>query len=95
MSIVATHLRTYRSGLIVWLAATRELLEQAADEFESTWNAIGDRPVDCLRFWSSYNAPIDKATNGILIAGLAKMHSYGKVTTTTVGAWRQNNDGGV
>ena len=72
MSIVATHLRTYRSGLIVWLAATRELLEQAADEFESTWKAVGDRSVDCLRFWSSYNAPIDKATNGIVIAGLAK-----------------------
>ena len=63
----------------VTLAATRELLEQAADEFELTWKAVGDRSVDCLRFWSSYNAPIDKATNGIVIAGLAKMHSYGKV----------------
>ena len=79
MSIIATHLRTYRSGLIVWLAATRELLEQAADEFELTWQAVGDRPVDCLRFWSNYNAPIDKATNGVVIAGLAKLHSFGRV----------------
>ena len=77
MSIVASHLRSRASGLVIWLAATRELLEQAAVEFESTWKVVGDRPVDCLRFWSSYNSPIDKVTDGIVIAGLAKLHSYG------------------
>ena len=78
MSIVATHLRSYQSGVVLWLAATRELLEQAAIEFEATWKAIGDRPVDCLRFWSKFNAPIDRIQNGIVISGLAKLHSYGK-----------------
>ena len=77
MSIVASHLRSRPSGLVVWLAATRELLEQAADEFESTWRAVGDRQVDCLRFWSGYSSPIDKLTDGIVIAGLAKLYSYG------------------
>ena len=78
MSIVASHLRTRSKGVVLWLAATRELLEQAVDEFESTWKAVGDRQVDCLRFWSSHNPPIDKVTDGIVIAGLAKLHSYGK-----------------
>ena len=78
MSIVASHLRTRSEGLIVWLAATRELLEQAAEEFEATWNAVGDRQVDCLRYWSHHNPPVDKVTDGIVIAGLAKLHSYGK-----------------
>ena len=78
MSIVASHLRTRSKGVVLWLAATRELLEQAADEFEATWKVVGDRQVDCLRFWSSQNPPIDKVTNGIVIAGLAKLHSYGK-----------------
>ena len=64
--------------MVIWLAATRELLEQAADEFESTWRAVGDRQVDCLRYWSSYDPPIDNVTDGIVIAGLAKLHSYGK-----------------
>ena len=78
MSIVASHLRTRSRGLVLWLAATRELLEQAAEEFESTWSAVGDRQVDCLRYWSHHNPPIDEVTDGIAICGLAKLHSYGK-----------------
>lgn len=78
MSIVASHLRSRRSGLALWLAATGELLEQAADEFESTWRAVGDRPVDCVRFWATHDPPLDQVEDGIIIAGLGKMHSYGK-----------------
>ena len=78
MSIVASHLRTRSEGLVLWLAATRELLEQAAEEFEASWRAVGDRPVDVLRYWSHHNPPIDKVTDGIVISGLAKLHSYGK-----------------
>ena len=78
MSIVASHLRARSTGLVLWLAATREILEQAAAEFESTWRAVGDRQVNCLRFWSSHDSRIDKVTDGIVIAGLAKLHAYGK-----------------
>ena len=78
MSIIASHLRNRSIGVVLWLAATRELLEQAAAEFEETWSAVGDRQVDCLRFWTSHNPPIDQVTDGIVIAGLAKLHSYGK-----------------
>ena len=78
MSIVASHLRDHSAGLVLWLATTRELLEQAAVEFEATWRVVGDRQVNCLRYWSSYNPPIDEVTDGIIIAGLAKLHSYGQ-----------------
>ena len=77
MSIVASHLRR-SAGLVLWLAATRELLEQAALEFEATWKAVGDREVDCLRFWSSHDPPLDEASDGIVIAGLAKLHVFGR-----------------
>ena len=77
MSIIASHLRGCSTGVVLWLAATRELLEQAASEFESTWRAVGDRKVDCLRFWSTYDPPIDQVTDGIVIASLPKLHSYG------------------
>ena len=79
MSIVASHLRSRSRGVVLWLAATQELLEQATEEFMETWRAIGDRQVDCLRFWSSHHPPIDTVTNGVVIAGLSKLHSYGKV----------------
>ena len=78
MSIVASHLRMRSPGLVLWLAATRELLEQAALEFEATWSTVGDRRLSCLRFWSSYDPPISEASDGIVVAGLAKLHSYGK-----------------
>ena len=95
MSIVASHLRTNSKGVVLWLAATRELLEQAAGEFELTWKAVGDRQVDCLRFWSSQNPPINKVTDGIVIAGLAKLHSLRERTEAVMGSWRPYDDGGV
>ena len=78
MSIVATHLRARDKGLVIWLAATRELLEQAAAEFELTWQAVGDRQVECVRFWSDHNPSIDDVSDGIVVAGLAKVHAFGK-----------------
>ena len=79
MSIVASHLRSQGETLVVWLANTRELLEQAAGEFEATWAAVGDRTVCCHRFWSSYDPPADDLADGIIVAGLSKLHSYGNV----------------
>ena len=78
MSIVASHLRARSTGLVLWLANSPELLEQAASEFEATWRVVGDRQVDCVRCWSHYNPPIDEISDGIVIAGLAKLHSLGK-----------------
>jgi len=79
MSIVASHLRSRGQGLVVWLANTRELLEQAASEFEETWQAVGDRPVECRRFWSSLEPPVADIADGVVVAGLAKLHAYGRV----------------
>ena len=78
ISIVATHLRSRPEGLVIWLAAGRELLEQAVEEFSETWAAVGDRDVGCLRFWSDQNPPIETIRDGIAFAGLAKLHSYGR-----------------
>lgn len=78
MSIVASHLRRNSRGLVLWLAATRELLEQAADEFDETWRSVGDRQTNCLRYWANFNPPIGEVNDGIIFCGLAKLHSYGK-----------------
>lgn len=78
MSIVASHLRTRTSGLVIWLAATKELLEQATDEFVNTWAKVGDRPIQCLQFWSRQDPSLEQIDDGIIIAGLAKLHFYGK-----------------
>lgn len=77
MSIVASYLR-YQKGLVLWLAATKELLEQAVDEFQSTWEVVGDRTVECIRFWGGYNAELSCTEDGLVVAGLSKLHSYSK-----------------
>lgn len=78
MSVVGTHLRRFDPALVLWLAGTRELLEQAAEEFESTWQVVGDREVDCVRFWGDHDPNIDEISDGIIFAGLGKLRSFGK-----------------
>lgn len=77
MSVVASHLRQ-RKGIVLWLAGTKELLEQAVDEFQPTWQAVGDRAVECVRFWGSHNADLSRTEDGLVVAGLSKLHSYGR-----------------
>ena len=55
---------------------TRPLAILQATEFEATWGVVGDRPISCVRLWSSYDVNIG---DGIIVAGLAKLHPYGKV----------------
>ena len=76
MSIVASHLRVRTPTLVIWVAETRELLEQAASEFDDTWKDVGDRPVRCHRFWGRHPPPPQDTIDGIVVAGLAKLRSY-------------------
>ena len=78
MSVVVSHLRLHAPGLVLWLATTRELLEQAALEFEAAWRAAGDRPLDCMRFWSAHDPPIDDVFDGVVVGGLAKLNAFGR-----------------
>ena len=83
MSVVASHLRVAGSEargkkLVLWLANTQEILAQAALEFEETWRAVGDRSVECLRFWENLQPQIETVKEGVIFAGLSKLHLYGK-----------------
>ena len=78
MSIVVSHLRAHTPGLVLWLATTRELLDQAALEFHAAWQQAGDRQLSCLRFWSANDPPIDEVEDGIVVGGLAKLNAFGK-----------------
>ena len=78
MHIVAAHLRSYRSTVVVWLAHSEELLEQAASEFEESWAHLGNRDISLLRFWGNRRPDVLSITDGVLVAGLGKMHSLDK-----------------
>lgn len=78
MHLVARQLRRREPCLVVWLAFSEELCEQAASEFETAWRSLGDRPVDVHRFWGQRTVGIEQIRDGFLVAGLAKTYATAK-----------------
>lgn len=76
MHVICRILSTAEPCLIVWLASSTELLDQAADAFQSTWAKLGSRTVTMTRFWGVYSPPVSTISDGIVIAGLQKMHAF-------------------
>lgn len=59
--------------LVVWLASTEELCEQAAESLAQAWRSLGNRPIDVHRFWGDASLRLDDLNEGFLIAGLPKL----------------------
>lgn len=76
MHLVSRALNEFEPGVVVWLATSRELLEQAAETFEAAWSSLGNRDLEVRRFWGARTPAPDEMTDGILIAGLAKLHAW-------------------
>jgi DNA repair protein RadD len=72
MNVVADYLRERERGVVVWLAHSEELCEQAAEEFMKAWQALGSRSVPLIRFWGAYDADLKGVEDGIVVAGLKK-----------------------
>ncbi|WP_406498162.1 DEAD/DEAH box helicase family protein [Streptomyces sp. NBC_00846] len=72
MNIICDHLRRHEPSVVVWLARGRELLEQAAAEFEQAWTMLGNREVAVARMWGDAPADLDGIEDGIVILGLDK-----------------------
>ncbi len=75
MHIVAEHLTVGGPSVVCWLAQSAELLEQAAVEFERSWKALGNRPLRLHRFWDQNALDLEELQDGVLVAGLGKLHS--------------------
>ena len=75
MHVVSRFLNHFEPAVLVWLAASAELLDQAAEAFQSAWSTLGNRTVSLARYWGSHNAHLAGMQDGIIVAGLQKMHS--------------------
>lgn len=80
MHLICRVLNEHESGLIVWLASSQELLEQAAETFSTAWRVLGNRQLPMARFWGRYASEIEELDDGIVVGGLAKLY-----------AWQQRN----
>jgi len=74
MNVIAEHLRSKEPTLVVWLANSQELCEQAASEFEKAWICLGNRNIPIIRYWESYSMNVDQIGDGLVVAGLAKVY---------------------
>jgi superfamily II DNA or RNA helicase len=84
MHIVAAHLREHEPTVVCWLAQNAELLDQAADEFETAWRYLGNRETSLVRFWGHRNPDILDIRDGVIVAGLGKMSARDNRDPATV-----------
>lgn len=78
MNIIADHLRSLEPTLVIWLAYSEELCEQAATEFQQAWKYLGDREISVYRFWGDRELDLNGMQDGIVIAGLSKVYNRAK-----------------
>lgn len=65
-----------KQGIVIWIAHTIELLQQAYDTFEAVWKHLGDGKINAYKLWG--NKVIEDTTqplNGIVFCGLSKLMS--------------------
>lgn len=85
MSVIAAMLNTGEPKLIVWLAHSEELCEQAVEEFETAWASLGNRPVSVQRWWGPHSLKMPIVRDGIIIAGLRKAFLSAQRSISDVG----------
>ncbi|KUI25821.1 restriction endonuclease [Mycobacterium sp. IS-1742] len=85
MSVVCDLLNQREPRLVVWLAHSEELCEQAVEEFKKAWAHLGNRPVGVQRWWGSHGLAEPIIRDGIIVAGLSKAYSSVRKSLAEIG----------
>ena len=75
MNLIAHFIRQKMSKneVIVWLAHSEELCEQAAEEFEKSWAALGVRDIKLHRCFGYHDVDLKDVESGLVVGGLQMM----------------------
>ncbi|MBV7259359.1 DEAD/DEAH box helicase [Erythrobacter crassostreae] len=76
MHYACSELNRSENGVIIWLASGKELLDQATEAFTTAWSHLGNRSVELVRFWGNHSPDPSLIEDGIIVAGLQKMHHW-------------------
>lgn len=76
MNIISYFLRNVIDAeeLIIWVAHSEELCEQAADEFKKAWKTLGNRDVCLHKAFGGYPIDLENIKGGLLIASLSLLY---------------------
>ena len=78
MHIICNHYNytLKKQGLILWVAHTKELLDQAYDTFRNVWSNIGNGEITTYRLYDKFEFNVDnKQLNGFMVCGIQKLMS--------------------
>ena len=78
MHIIANYMlfSLKKEGLVIWVAHTNELLQQAYDTFVNVWSHLGDGECTAYKIWGTNDIDnVDEPLNGIAFCGLSKLMS--------------------
>ena len=76
MEIIANHLKRSPPGeVVIWLAHSSELCEQAFQCFIEVWQYLADKPLKAVRCWGSHPAPQAFEKSMFIVGGFQKIHS--------------------
>ena len=65
-------------GLLIWLASSGELCEQAAEELQRAWGYLGRWDGRIYRLWGDHETDLASVSGGFLVASLQKLWSVGR-----------------
>jgi superfamily II DNA or RNA helicase len=67
---------TKKDALVLWLANSDILCEQASEEFEEAWSYLGNREILQGKFYKANDFSLDSINGGFVVGGLQKLHSH-------------------
>ena len=67
-----------KKGLVIWVAHTKELLDQAYDTFCNVWKHIGSEGVKTYKMWDKFDIEVGDLSDGFLFIGIQKLTSIKK-----------------
>jgi len=86
MHVVCQHLNKNPKTVVVWLANSEELCDQAADEFVKAWSFLGNRDLNLYRYWGGRAFDFSSLEDGFFVGGFPKLYSLAKRQVTELAA---------
>lgn len=66
----------HKKGLVLWIAHTTELLEQAYSTFCNVWRNIGNGVIHTYKLWGDFDIKVPQdGFNGFMVCGIQKLQA--------------------
>ena len=77
INLICDYLKN-KTALVVWLAHTEELCQQASDEFNRAWGIIGNKKINSYKLFKDLKFDIEKINKGFVVLSLDYAYSLTK-----------------